>query len=323
MKTEKSGSPAAARRGATELPTPAEAAAAFEPALGHRQARVRAALQRMATAPPQVLLLEGGTAEERYATALWYTAALNCRARPLPCLHCPDCLKIGAEMFPDLSILDGRQDSIKIEAVRELRVVLGEAPRGEGTRVIVLAEAQSLGTEAANALLKSLEEPRPGVCFLLLAPQRECLLPTLVSRGWTLTLPWPNPAASAPDALAPWEQALAVFLESGRGWFERTGAKGSVDAALARQILLLVQKALAATTAGRDGGRLGAALAALPAAGRLYTTDLLNQCGQSLAALVNPALVLDWLATRLYLACRCSRKQFSLQKQVDVRTGLR
>lgn len=318
MKTEKSGS-----SGAAELPTPTQAAAAFEPALGRRQARVRAALQRMAAAPPQVLLLEGGTIEERYAMALWYTAALNCRARPLPCLRCPDCLKIGAEIFADLYVLDGRRDSIKIEAVRELRVVLGEAPRGEGTRVIVLAEAQSLGTEAANALLKSLEEPRPGVCFLLSAPQRECLLPTLISRGWTLTLAWPDPAAPAPDAAVRWEQDLAVFLESGRGWFERTSAKGSVDAASARQILLLVQKALTAISAGRDGGRLGAALAALPAAGRLYATDLLSQCSRSLAALVNPALVLDWLATRLYLACRCSRGQFSLQKQVDVRTGLR
>ena len=106
-------------------------------------------------------------------------------------------------------MLDGREGSIKIETVRELRTILGEAPRGDGKRVVILAEAQSLGVEAANALLKSLEEPRPGVCFLLLAPQRERLLPTLVSRGWVVTLAWPEAGTPSTPELFQWEEALA------------------------------------------------------------------------------------------------------------------
>ena len=307
MKPEKTTR--AVRQEEQELPTPEQAAQTFRPALGESRAKAREALHRLAAAPPQVLLLEGGSVEERYAMSLWYTARLNCPNAEPPCLRCPDCLKIGADMFPDLHVLDGRAGSIKIEAVRDLRVVLGEAPRGSGMRVIVLVEAQSLGVEAANALLKSLEEPRPGVCFLLLAPQRERLLPTLVSRGWTLTLPWPDPASPTPDGLRCWEEDLAAFLNTGQGWFERTGAKGSVDANLARQILLVVQKALVSLPAGRDGGPLGKAFLQLPDAGRLYVTDVLHQCQQSLTYLVSPALVLDWLATRLYLACRRTRKR--------------
>ena len=204
-------------------------------------------------------------------------------------------------------MLDGREGSIKIETVRELRTILGEAPRGDGKRVVILAEAQSLGVEAANALLKSLEEPRPGVCFLLLAPQRERLLPTLVSRGWVVTLAWPKAGTPSTPELLQWEEALAEFMASGRGWLDKTSGKGAVDAALARRIVLSVQKAQAALHAGRDGGPLGQRLAILPEAGHLHVNDLLAQCQESLDYMVSPPLVLNWLATKLHIVYRHAR----------------
>ena len=221
-------------RTATEeqLPTREEAEAAFALALDARQERVRAALNKLASDPPQVLILEGGSMAERFSVALWHAARLNCPEGRPPCLHCPACLQIGANLFHDLYVLDGREGSIKIETVRELRTILGEAPRGDGKRVVILAEAQSLGVEAANALLKSLEEPRPGVCFLLLAPQRERLLPTLVSRGWVVTLAWPEAGTPSTPELFQWEEALAEFMASGQGWLDKTSGKGAVDRAL-------------------------------------------------------------------------------------------
>ena len=289
-------------RTATEeqLPTREEAEAAFALALDARQERVRAALNKLASDPPQVLILEGGNVAERFSVALWHAARLNC-------LHCPACLQIGANLFHDLYVLDGREGSIKIETVRELRTILGEAPRGDGKRVVILAEAQSLGVEAANALLKSLEEPRPGVCFLLLAPQRERLLPTLVSRGWVVTLAWPEAGTPSTPELFQWEEALAEFMASGQGWLDKTSGKGAVDAALARRIVLSVQKAQAALHAGRDGGPLGRRLAILPEAGHLHVNDLLAQCQESLDYMVSPPLVLNWLATRLHIVYRHAR----------------
>lgn len=214
-------------RTATEeqLPTREEAEAAFALALDARQERVRAALNKLASDPPQVLILEGGSVAERFSVALWHAARLNCPEGRPPCLHCPACLQIGANLFHDLYVLDGREGSIKIETVRELRTILGEAPRGDGKRVVILAEAQSLGVEAANALLKSLEEPRPGVCFLLLAPQRERLLPTLVSRGWVVTLAWPEAGTPSTPELFQWEEALAEFMPPGRGGSTRRPAR--------------------------------------------------------------------------------------------------
>ena len=280
-------------RTATEeqLPTREEAEAAFALALDARQERVRAALNKLASDPPQVLILEGGSVAERFSVALWHAARLNCPEGRPPCLHCPACLQIGASLFHDLYVLDGREGSIKIETVRELRTILGEAPRGDGKRVVILAEAQSLGVEAANALLKSLEEPRPGV----------------VSRGWVVTLAWPEAGTPSTPELFQWEEALAEFMASGQGWLDKTSGKGAVDAALARRIVLSVQKAQAALHAGRDGGPLGRRLAILPEAGHLHVNDLLAQCQESLDYMVSPPLVLNWLATRLHIVYRHAR----------------
>lgn len=307
----------------TALPTRDDARAALLPALNARHERVRAAMCRLLPAPPQVLLLEGGLEHERRAMALWYAAGLNCvqpiqpglsaqenlagqaRQSAAPCLECQNCLQIGANMYNDLHLIDGREESIKIDTVRELRALSGEAPRGGGMRVIILAEAQALSVQAANALLKCLEEPRPGTVFLLLAPQRERLLPTLVSRGWTLTLAWPD-ATGIPESMRSWEEALARFLRNGQGLFELTGVKGAVDATTARMIVLCLQKGLAAVAVGR-GGALAHALERLSPTARFTARDILNNAQESLDMMVNPALVIDALMTRLFVVIQTGK----------------
>lgn len=283
------------------LPTPDEAGAAFVPALAEGLKRPRALLAGLRRTPPQLLHLEGGTTRERVALALWWAALLNCEwDGDAPCLACSGCLRVGADMFADLLLLDGRAGSIKIDEVRALRPLLGEPPRFGRKRVIVMAEAQALGIEAANSLLKVLEDPCPDTCFVFTAPQRERLLPTLVSRGWVVTLPWPDPAAASVGGLREWEEALALFLERGAGWFEKTAVKGGLDAAGGQEVVLVAQKALAARLAGRPGGRLAAPFGRIPEALLPAADDLFSRCQEALQAQVNPGLVLDYMATQLY-----------------------
>lgn len=289
------------RADAEQLPTPEEAGAAFTPALGAELERPRAVLAGLRGSPPQLLHLEGGSTRERVAVALWWAALLNCeRGGEFPCLACPSCLRVGAGMFADMTLLDGRAGSIKIDDVRALRPLLGEPPRFGRKRVIVMAEAQALGVEAANSLLKVLEDPCPDTCFVFTAPQRERLLPTLVSRGWVVTLPWPAPGAPVAEALRGWEEALALFLERGGGWFEKTAARGAVDAATGQEVVLLAQKALADRLAGRPSGRLAASFTRIPVFLLPVVDDVLGRCQEALQAQVNPGLVLDYMATWLY-----------------------
>jgi len=281
---------------------------------------LRQILLPLADTPPQVLLLEGGTENARAAMARWWAALLNCPARSSqgPCLNCTDCLQIGAGEHLDLIAVDGRISNkedeenpgpvraLTMDRIQILRRQLGEAPHGAGRRVVIMAglEAQ-IRTVAANALLKTLEDPSEHAVFVLLAPQREQLLPTLVSRSWVLTLPWPTTAESSPTAQE-WEDALARFLEEGTGWFERTAARG-LELACVQELLLSCQKALAAVLAGHaDRGLARCFAARLDANGIHAAGALLGRMQDVLQYAVNPnpALAADALATGLYALLR-------------------
>ncbi|WP_243312100.1 DNA polymerase III subunit delta' [Fundidesulfovibrio agrisoli] len=285
--------------------------------LGPRQDRARRQLDRLAANPPQVLVLEGGLAPEREAAALYFAAACNCAgsgANPGggACGACPACVQIRDKIFMDLIFLDGVEQSIKVDDVREVRQKVGEPPRGSGHRVVVFTEAQSLTPSAANALLKSMEEPRPGNCFLLLAPQRERLLPTLVSRSWTLTLAWPEaggslacPADAEACDNAVWLEALERFWRTGQGLFGLTSAKTRLTRNVALAVVLALSKELADVLAGRECSRLGRFLGERLGLQGLRSLDLLLETTQeALVGMANPALSIEWMATRVALWVR-------------------
>ncbi|THB66940.1 MAG: DNA polymerase III subunit delta' [Desulfovibrio sp.] len=279
------------------------------------QGRVRGFLLRLTQAPPQVILLEGGLAGERLGLAMLFALACNCEGTgDRPCLACASCSRMLSGAHRDLYLFDGSQGSIKIGrdtrdegTIRWLRPVLGDPPREGNRRVVILHEAQALGIEAANALLKSLEEPRPATTFFLMAPQRERLLPTLVSRGWTLTLNWPDTLHAPPDPgedserAKEWVDALTEFLRTGKDWMAKTSSKKAVDPPLASALILACQRAVAQTLSGRADFNLAIYLASSCDVATLRRIEvLLGECVEALGYGVNPALVVDRLATSLY-----------------------
>lgn len=265
------------------------------------QARVAGYLDRLALAPPKTLLLEGGTRNERLDLALYWAARINCLSPDPPCGVCRACVQIISDVCRDLILLNGAQGAISIETVREIRAILADPPAGKGQRVILLAEAQALGDAAANALLKSLEEPWPGNLFVLLAPNRDTLLPTLVSRSFVLTLSWPQGADPDP-ALEGIVADLAQFIQTGRGgWLEWTAKKGNVDADLARRLLLEVQRALLMASYGNPLSSLALLMAQrLDVVAVRQVGVIVENALESLGASANPALVLEWTAIRIW-----------------------
>ena len=265
------------------------------------QPRIAGFLDRLAQAPPHSLLLEGGTESQRLALGLFWAARLMCREQGPPCGKCRICLQIVDDACRDLFLLNGAEGSISIDTVREVRAVLGDPPAGRGPRVIILAEAQALGDAAANALLKSLEEPSPGNVFVLLAPSREILLPTLVSRSFVLTLGWPQGGQDDPE-LEDRLRLLAEFIQSGKGaWLEWTGRKGNVDARAAGDILREVQRSLVQAGYGNPLTDLARVLAArLDVVAVRQVGVIVENALESLDVGANPAVVLEWAAVRMW-----------------------
>lgn len=268
------------------------------PTIPPGQQRVAGHLSRLGSTPPNSLALEGGGAAERLSLALFWAARLNCPELQAPCLACPACRQIAEFSFRDLLVVDGREAAIKVDDVRGLRSLMAEPPRGSGTRVVLLAEAQALTTEAANCLLKVMEEPKAGNVFVLTAPQREWLLPTLVSRSFVLTLAWPatlRPEVSADDATGLESReiatALAAFWSQGRGWFGRPAKGAKLDAHVAAHAVTECRRLLGQIRMGQQ------ALSGPLPPPRLPLADAAcEQALDCLEAKVNPALVLDWLA---------------------------
>jgi len=105
------------------------------------------------------------------------------------------------DRHPDLHLLYPAEDrsTIAVEDVRTVTDALGLKAFGGGAKVVVVEPAEAMTTAAANALLKSLEEPRPGTYFLLVSHRPGRLLATIRSRCQTLVIRPP-----APSALAEW-----------------------------------------------------------------------------------------------------------------------
>ncbi len=114
--------------------------------------------------------------------ALEFARYLCCKVSLPPCGSCRDCREILEKSYPDLKLVEPENGSIKIEQMRELQREAFLAPHHSPYRIFIISDMDKATPEAANSLLKILEEPPPHSIFLLTATSAELLLPTIVSR---------------------------------------------------------------------------------------------------------------------------------------------
>ncbi|MFH1485241.1 MAG: DNA polymerase III subunit [Chloroflexota bacterium] len=120
--------------------------------------------------------------------------ALNCDGDLPPCGDCGSCQRIAAGKHADVHVVSLHSEDTKnkvevgIDRVREIQRIASLKPFEGRYRAVIIDEAERLSTEAANCLLKTLEEPPANVVILLLTANEAVLLPTVVSRCQKLEL---------------------------------------------------------------------------------------------------------------------------------------
>ncbi len=119
-----------------------------------------------------------GLAKTAFARSLGAALVTPCGG----CGACPDCERARNGLHPDLHVLQREGDVYRVDQVQPVIADLSLKPFSSTHRVWVIPEVEHLNPQAANKLLKSIEEPPSYVVFILVTDRLERVLPTIVSR---------------------------------------------------------------------------------------------------------------------------------------------
>lgn len=134
-------------------------------------------------------LFSGGSGAFLSHYSQYLALALNCtHADNKPCKTCPSCTNILHHHSLAYREWKAPNGKFTIDLVRQIQEEVKYSP-AQGYRIIALSFAESFTLEAANAFLKTLEEPPARICFILLSKQPWSVLSTLQSRCQHLTFP--------------------------------------------------------------------------------------------------------------------------------------
>lgn len=184
--------------------------------------------------------------------AMWCAAALFCRVGQagVPCGSCIDCKRVAANEQPDLLLMAPLDDAkeIKVDQVREMSRELALTSHSGRRKVVIITPAERLNRNAANALLKTLEEPAGAATIMLVTGEPSRLPQTVQSRCMRVTLPPPPREhllrwlVSRGGNAADW--AAALDLHGGRP-LDALGADPAALAGLQRDTHRVLDQAIA------------------------------------------------------------------------------
>lgn len=157
---------------------------------------------------PHALLFSGieGVGKVHLAVLLAHKLMCLTVVSELACGKCKSCLLMAAGSHPDLMLIapEAEGKAIKIDTIRQVNDFLSKTPQQGGRKVVLITPAEAMTGGAANALLKSLEEPAGRAHIVLVSHQTSAVLSTIKSRCRLVTFGQP----AAADVL-PWLTPLA------------------------------------------------------------------------------------------------------------------
>jgi DNA polymerase-3 subunit delta' len=153
--------------------------------LGQEQAvkQLKAALESRLISHAYLFLGPDGVGKRSAACS--FAGALNCH-NPIqnykPCGECASCQKMKHDNYPDLHIVEPQGQSIKIDQIREIQSKISYKKLEDKYQIVIIDHAQKMTVDAANSILKVLEEPPQSTVFILIADNSRSLLTTILSR---------------------------------------------------------------------------------------------------------------------------------------------
>lgn len=154
---------------------------------------------------PHALLLKGRGGIGKLGFASHLAQALLCESQSgdgRACNECASCSWFASANHPDFRRIEPEPDltesgrkttQITVDQIRSLTGFMNMSTHRNGYRIVLIHPAEAMNSHAANALLKTLEEPLGKTLFLLITHKPHQLLPTIVSRCQAITMPVPKP----------------------------------------------------------------------------------------------------------------------------------
>ena len=145
---------------------------------------------------PHAILINGVTGAGKLELAHWLLNLLHCQQPELinkdevlqRCGHCKSCLLLKSHTYPDHLNLIAEKNSLGVDDIRHANSFLQKTAYLGTFKTVLIEHSQSMTSAAANALLKTLEEPSENSVIVLLTNDIENLLPTIISRSRVLNI---------------------------------------------------------------------------------------------------------------------------------------
>lgn len=137
-------------------------------------------------------IFEGVAGTGKYEMAQWIAQSLYCQNNTnnqSPCLECNQCLRIQQGDHPDVTTLAPDGLSIKVDQVRAIKEEFSKSGMETRRKILIVKDMDKMTMNAANSLLKFIEEPEGEITIMLLTTEVQQLLPTIVSRAQIIHFP--------------------------------------------------------------------------------------------------------------------------------------
>lgn len=174
---------------------------------------------------PQALIFSGPSGVGKRRVAIGLAQALVCEVSRRACGACGPCLRVAHGQSESLRVVEPQGVAIKVEQARETLSYLSLQKLGRA-RVVIFDQSHLMNPQAANALLKALEEPPENVHFIMVTSQASSLLATVRSRAQTIRF--------GPLTSSELKRVLGSLGERAKSVDDETAmaARGSVEQAL-------------------------------------------------------------------------------------------